>query len=302
MDILPYGQELLPALAAAYNAAIGGVPHCYPVSDDEFVSALAGVSDEGRSPDRLHSEAVFIARQKDLLLGFVHVATERPKDAKGADQGIIRFLWYERGQRPAGQALLNVAHDYCRQRDLTEIKAFPQNCRYPFYHFANAFLSVHLDHVQALLRFNGYEFFAGEVFLDWLDYEPVEPTPADVAAEFTVQWKEGRGKRPGVEIQALQGERKVGTCGCVSGGEYSRADEAHDWLFVLWLGVEENLQGKGLGRYLLQRALQEMHGIGYRHASISTGGGNHRAFLFYSNYGFRVVDWTYGLERDLKEK
>jgi len=56
MDILPYGRELLPALAPAYNAAIGGVPHCYPVSDDEFVSALAGASDEGRRTTELGSQ------------------------------------------------------------------------------------------------------------------------------------------------------------------------------------------------------------------------------------------------------
>ena len=57
---------------------------------------------------------------------------------------------------------------------------------------------------------------------------------------------------------------------------------------------------QGLGRYLLQRALREMHGAGYRHAAISTHWRNYRAFLFYSNYGYRVVDWTYGLRREIQ--
>ena len=40
---------------------------------------------------------------------------------------------------------------------------------------------------------------------------------------------------------------------------------------------------------------------GYRHAAISTAWDNYRAFLFYTNYGFRVADWTYELGRDLGE-
>ena len=92
----------------------------------------------------------------------------------------------------------------------------------------------------------------------------------------------------------------MGVCECVSCGEFSHADGAQDWVFTEWLGVEAEFQGKGLGRYLLQRALQEMHGAGYRHAAISTHWRNYRAFLFYSNYGYRVVDWTYGLRREIQ--
>ncbi len=58
-------------------------------------------------------------------------------------------------------------------------------------------------------------------------------------------------------------------------------------------------QGQGLGRYLLQHALQEMHKVGYRHAAISSGLDNHRAFLFYNNCGYRTVDWTYQYDKVL---
>lgn len=70
--------------------------------------------------------------------------------------------------------------------------------------------------------------------------------------------------------------------------------------------VEDEFQGQGLGRYLLQYALQEMKKIGYRHAAISTAWDNHRAFLFraflfYSNCGYRTVDWTYEFVKNLSE-
>ncbi len=66
-----------------------------------------------------------------------------------------------------------------------------------------------------------------------------------------------------------------------------------DWSFCNWLWIEEQLQGRGLGRFLLRRARLELHRVGYRHAGISTAWDNHRALLFYSNDGYRFVDWTY---------
>ena len=77
--------------------------------------------------------------------------------------------------------------------------------------------------------------------------------------------------------------------------------EAQDYGFVNWLGVTEGYQGGGLGKWLLLRTRNEMLERGYRHTAISTAVSNHRAFLFYSNYGYRVVDWTYGLSKSLLE-
>ena len=82
---------------------------------------------------------------------------------------------------------------------------------------------------------------------------------------------------------------------------FSSHPDAQDWLHTVWLGIEEDFQGQGLGRYLLQYALQEMKEVGYKHAAISTAWDNHRAFLFYSNCGYRTVDWTYGFVKNLSE-
>ena len=42
-----------------------------------------------------------------------------------------------------------------------------------------------------------------------------------------------------------------------------------------------------------------MHGKGFRRAIISTNWRNWRAMLLYSNYGYRVADWTYGFTKTL---
>ena len=99
---------------------------------------------------------------------------------------MIRFLWYRRGRRTVGQALLAAAEEHLRERGMAQAVAFQQDYRYRCYHFAHAYLSDHLDHVQALLAFNGYQRAAGEVFLDWPDYELVSPVSPEPAVEVRV--------------------------------------------------------------------------------------------------------------------
>ena len=98
-------------------------------------------------------------------------------------------------------------------------------------------------------------------------------------------------------MRAYLDDEEIGECESVSGGEFSSHPDAQDWLHTTGLDIEEPYQGQGIGRYLLQYSLQEMHQVGYRHATISTDWENYRAFLFYSNCGYRVVDWTYELEK-----
>ena len=107
------------------------------------------------------------------------------------------------------------------------------------------------------------------------------------------------GQRPTVLIQATHAGQGIGQCLVRSAGEYSRASAVQDWAFVDWLGVREPHQGIGLGKHLLQRGLNEMRGVGYRHASISTAWDNYRAYVLYTHFGFRVVDWTYGYRQEI---
>ena len=228
MEVLPYEPGMLPELTLAYNNIIRGVPHCFPVSPEDFASVIAGVVEAEGGHDQLDAEAGFVAREGRSTCGFIHVGVERPEDEDGIKGGIIRFLWYERGCRAAGQALLDAAAEYLLQHNPDRLTAFSQDYRYPFYHFEHAYLSDHLDPVQALLGFNGYQRVAGEVFLDW---PKVVSSSPDVSVEVSLEWKQGGGMRPGLIVRARQDEKEIGVCECVSCGEYSHADEAQDWLF-----------------------------------------------------------------------
>jgi GNAT superfamily N-acetyltransferase len=299
MEIVQYRPELQSALTEFYNRLTVNVPHCYPVKEEEFALAMRGVNGESDIKEGgLDSETAFIAIVNGAVQAFIHVGIGQIGDNREIPAGVIRFLGYERGARCAGQAVLEKAESYLKACNIDQIFAFSQDCRYRFYHFEHAGLSDVLDPVQALLGFNGYRRCSGEVFLDWENYS-VTPTPLSLPVTFSIDWKQGRGQRPNCIVHAHLDGEKIGECESVSGGEFSSHADAQDWLHTVWLGIEDKFQGQGLGRYLLQYALQEMHKIGYRHAAISTDWENYRAFLFYSNCGYRVVDWTYELEKNL---
>ncbi len=302
MDIFQYTSDMQTSVTQFYNHMTADVPHCYPVTEDEFSIAIRGVTTGKANIQEggLDSETALVAITKGAVEAYIHVGIGQIGDDREEDVGVIRFLGYERGARDIGQAVLEQAEAYLKTHNISKIFAFSQDCRYRFYHFGHAYLSDALDQVQGLLGLNGYQRCDGEVFLDWEDYS-VTPIPSSLPVELSVDWKQGRGRHPNCTVLAHQDGEQVGICESLCGGEFSSHTDAQDWLHTVWLGIEEEFQGQGLGRYLLQYALQEMKKIGYRHAAISTSWTNHRAFLFYSNCGYQTVDWTYGFVRNLSE-
>ena len=302
MEIIQYTPDMQAPVTQFYNRLTADVPHCYPVDEEEFSIAIRGVT-TGKADKKeggLDSETAFVAMVNGAVQAYIHVGIGQVGDNREVDIGVIRFLGYERGARHVGQAVLEKAETYLKTYNISRIYAFSQDCRYRFYHFSHAYLSDALDQVQALLGFNGYRRCAGEVFLDWENYA-VTPMPSSLPVTLSVDWEQGRGEHPNCTVKAHRDGEQVGICESVCGGEFSSHTDAQDWLHTVWLGIEDEFQGQGLGRYLLQYELQEMHKVGYRHAAISTNWENYRAFLFYSNCGYRVVDWTYEYEKVLSE-
>ena len=301
MEILQYTPDMQAPVTQFYNRLISNVSHCYPVTEEEFAIVLRGVTtgkaDENDVGFGLDSETAFVAIREGAVQAFIHVGLTQIREE---NVGVIRFLGYERGARRVGQAVLEKAETYLKAFNVTRIFAFRSQGRYRFYHFEYAFLSDALDHVQGLLGFNGYHRSNGWVFLDWENYD-VTPIPPPIPVTLSVEWKDERGQRPDSVVKAYRGDEEIGLCTSVSGGEYSSHPDAQDWFHTVYLEIEDEFRGQGLGRSLLQYALQEMKKIGYRHATISTGWDDYRALLFYSNCGYRVADWTYAYEKVLSE-
>lgn len=299
MEILQYTPGLLTPTTQFYNRLITDVPHCYPVKEEELAEALSSAICQTDNDDALEAETAFVAMQNGVIQAFIHVGffQEENENNEKVNNGVIRFFGYERSARHAGQTVLERVETYLKTFNVTRITAF-SSYLYHFYSLEYANLSNALDHVHALLGFNGYHPQQHWVILDWENYDVTlisPPTPITIS----VEWKEGRGKLSNCNVTAHRDSEKVGECESVSGGEFSSHADAQDWVYTEWLGIEDDFQGKGLGKYLLFYSLQEMQKVGYRHASISTSWNNNRALLFYSNCGYRAADWTYEYEKVL---
>lgn len=283
--IVDYESGQAEALRQIFERTTTDCVHCHRVELAIFEETL------GSKTESVVDERVFVSVRSGRPTGFSHDVIQDPEDVEGT-RGAIRFLCYAPGDRESGLALIRHTVDFFRDSDVAHIRAFHQRERYPFYHRNHAYLSDRIGHVQALLSCEGFVKQGGEVHLDWDDYDPGVAYETEQSVQITWETEAGTGSLPALKARAQIGETFIGECHIVSCAEFNPDQE--DRLFVNWLGVQDDHQGKGYGRFILQETMREAKRIGYRHAAISTAYNNHRAYAFYTNYGFRVTDWTYG--------
>jgi GNAT superfamily N-acetyltransferase len=299
IEAVPYDPSLLKGVVALYNATVKPVVHCAATNARELGTEFAESLDEQVRGGR-QTEAIFVALDGGAVVGFVHCAIGAPGDHLEGTMGIIRFLAYSAGRRAAGQLLIDVSHDYFARHGMSSVIAFGHEHTYPFYCCSSAYLSDRMGHIEALLRANEYRRFTGEVIMDWPSFTAVRPAPVPATGvRITVRHPRNKGRLPGIHLRAMRGKREVGQCICVSAADFSNGRTSHQRIYVMWLGVDEKRQGRGMGKYLLSRALYEARKIGYTDATITTAFLNYRGAVFYTNFGFRIVDWTYGLKREI---
>jgi len=291
-----------------YNEQLARVPHCYPVSPEEFEIGIRYRKDADEPYEELHSEKIIVGEQNGKIIGFADFAVaEAEEDGRKEHKGLIRFLTYQLGYRPVGQTILEESERYLRDLGMGQIRAFritydDDDFSYRFYQLGFGLVSDRMGHVYALFRMNGYEINKtrqGEVFMNQPEYSVDEPVLSDNQVEIVVKEQPGRGILPGLTVQVFRNGSEIGICKSFSAGRYCQSSEAQDWVFIKWLGVEEAERGKGWGRYLLQKNLWEARKIGYKNTVISTDITNYRAQLFYTNYGYRVVNTGHGFVKNI---
>ena len=314
MEITCLEVEDAGSLAPFYNAEFGDRPYCYPVSPREFCAGVRFRADADEPYRNLTGERFIVARRDGEVLGFAHLAlwskeTEDliwiglhlVEEILDDRVGLIRFFHYKRGQRRAGQAILEEAENYFRQWGLKQIRVFSYYA-YRFCLFDRTFLFDSMAHVHALLRANGYRITRGNALLDLRAGPPAEPSPPPHGLDVCTEVEEGRGDLPNATVRLLRGDEEVGSSSAVSHGHYCSAAQARASYYVGWFGTAGPEQGKGLGRYLLQVLLWEMHRIGYENATLYVALDNPVAQLLYTNGGFRLVDNMYVLFKDVERE
>jgi GNAT superfamily N-acetyltransferase len=298
MQILSFESSMAAEVARIYNEVTAPIPHCKPAPADVFADTAALQCDD------CSLEEILVAQGAGALQGFVHVGIARPATKDWMPQGelgVIRFLACRPGERAVGAALLAAAEAWARAKQRNWLLAWHMMYKYPFYFLPHTQLSQQLLHISALFGMAGYDHWSwSETVLEWRNFVvPALPAPpAGLEIEINHQlghrgWQNNNEPDyDGLAITATKDGAYAGTCVML----YTEPG----WCFCDELVVIDPLQGRGYGKYLLLRALEETHQRGCRHALISTGGTNHRAQLCYANLGYRLIDWTVAWQKKLE--
>jgi len=303
MNILPYTSDFDEGLSEFYNGLIADVPHCHPTRPQDWADFLLPLLQPNRtSPFRFHRRLIhqqlLVAVEAGSVLGLGHSVVKKPRKKGGSVQGTIAFIAHKRGSRIAGQELLDRCEAFLQEHDVRKIRVFPGSQRIPFYHLDAAGLSDQMEHIHALLGLNGYSRDDGVVFWERRSFQPQVPVLLEEYGDITLEWSNSKGE-PNLRLEANKNGEFLGMCDCHSFARYGSLTNEKGWCFVKWLGVEKVIRGKRLGVYILERTLEEMSKVGYEHVAIGTGYDNYRALSFYSNHGFRIVDWTYNFVKNI---
>jgi len=303
MEIIEFEPTMAAGVARCYSELTEGLPYCCPVPPERFLDAGHLASPLCRA------ESVLVAREASGdIVGYVHTGVAAaPGEEERGDQGepgIIRFLSYRPGQRLVGQALLAAAESWICERGRPRVMAWSNDYLYPFYHSPFAHMSDRLGHLHALFCWAGYRMLFSELIFDWPDFDPPRIARPELAFDLRSEWRDdvtmgGRTLKPVLQLRALHDAVELGLCEMTGWRDGYAWPEAADWCFCANLMVKDEVQGRGLGQFLLATGLAEMRKAGFRHAGISTDWDNYRAQLFYANFGFRLRDRTFAFERNL---
>jgi ribosomal protein S18 acetylase RimI-like enzyme len=157
-----------------------------------------------------------------------------------------------------------------------------------------------LPPVYALLNHNEYEREEAAMWMHWRDFDPLPPQPFECEADVLIDWRASHNNRPSLTVRAERDGQELGICIAGSLCSHSEDAGAQQTLTIHWLNVDDPApQLAGLGRHLLQRALVEMHGKGYRHCVLHMSPDANRPVLLYSSMGFEFFDRSYTMRGSL---
>lgn len=274
-------------LAEVYNLHAAEIPYEYQASQDNFVTSIT------RPTKNLVDEILLVAVDAGQPKGYVHVGMVVDGDSPDK-KGLIRFFAFPRNNRGVGQALVDHAHVYLRDLGASTCRAFDYGFGYPCTWFGH--LKSPWEHIYALLGSNGYSVEGewGRVAV-WPDYEVPEPVLSDKELEVRVDdtpifpHLTSYGDLPTVIVRVFRNNELVG--GCETRPYYLPhwGQVPQNMCYTTGMGVNKAEQGRGIGRYLMERSLFEMHRFGCRHAILDVDPSNFPALMLYASMGYRTV-------------
>jgi ribosomal protein S18 acetylase RimI-like enzyme len=272
------------ALRDIYLSATSRAPHCRFAPDaDRFAECL---TNPRPAPTR-----IFVAEERGAPQGFAALGRVK-NEADGTEGDAITALFF--AHPAAGQALLEA----CESEASGEVLAFPaEHGRCPITGYNGGWdeLPDRIPAVAQLLARNGYVPYHRELNLT-CDLTRVAPEPADAPAGVGLRESVGEFEQSYYILHALAGEREAGECHYVTLA-HMQDDRAARTGYIWWLHVESDARRRGIGRYLMLKALDHLRRLGCDTCWLTTGADNWPAQPLYLALGFEMVDCSAGYRK-----
>lgn len=264
------------ALHEIYVAATALAPHCCYAPDlDRFGTCLLG--------PHAAPEQIVVAEQDGVPQGFA--ALGRVKNGTDdIEHDAITALFFTHAA--AGQALLETCEARAQPGDLLASPATHNQCPVAGYNGGWDGLPDRMPAVAQLLARNGYAAYYRELHLacDLGRVVPAQAAPPGVDLEV----RPGEGEHS-FALNAMSGGQKVGQCYYITLAHMLGPSAAHTG-YISWLHIEAEARRRGIGRYLMVQALDDLRRRGCDACWLTTGAANWPAQPLYLALGFEMVD------------
>jgi GNAT superfamily N-acetyltransferase len=286
-------------LATIWAESTADAPYAYSVEPSEFARGIIpdAADDESLAVERF--QKLIVASDGTRPVAFAHLcAAQVEVDGKDIACGVIRSIAFGPDDPEAGQHLLEHVERLLRSDGQIHVDAFPLYHGYAFHNHKVGILSDRLTHITSLLIANGYRPHDPHLTLQRpLADAPLPDQPPEI--EVLVEKTEGDGARRDIRVSAVVDGTRKGTCRSMTGRRYAAQVELEDCGYTRWLAVDEDYRQKGIGRYLLRRALHEHQQEGYTCARLNVREKNTNAHALYQSEGYLTEDRSSAYLKDL---
>lgn len=283
MQIIEVNNGNIGILFDYWNKIGESIPYFYNTTYESFKRSLFDDTFEGMPI--IQNNEVFICSEDDQVKGFIQYGlptfhfTKAGKITKDINIGVIRNIYYEETRPDIGRALLDLAMNFFEINNIKDI--------YAFYHAMgmscngnHGKLHEKFDHIGNLLFEVGFEIEHENIYyvcdmkekkLEYANNSHMGAAELDDNRQKLILYDENNNTLGNAVIKYIDNLTGFGE---------------EDIIYLVWIGINNNIKGKGIGTEFLNHIIHHCLIKGYRYLHTDTALNNKIAQKFYIRNGF----------------
>ncbi|WP_352419069.1 GNAT family N-acetyltransferase [Proteiniborus sp.] len=283
MQIIEVNRDNAEILFGYWSEIGKSIPYFYRTTYKSFLKSLFDDTFEGMTIFKNNN--IFVATEDGQAKGFIQYGiptfhfTEAGKITNDIKIGVIRNLYYEESRTDIGRALLDLSLNFYKENTIKDI--------YAFYHAMgmscngnHGKLHEKFNYVGKLLCEEGFEIEHENIYyicdmkekkLEYPNNSYIRVSELDDNRQKFILYDENNDALGSAEIKYI--DNLTGSI-------------EKDIIYLVWIGIDKKIKGKGLGTEFLNHIIQYCLKKGYRYLHTDTALNNKTAQKFYIRNGF----------------